>query len=85
MRQRKSVLVIINQGLSAVWTGLLEKERERLLLCDVRWSFDWLRPMVLVTIFAGETAYAVKSKRQVEEIQELNSSIIRVPSFALSS
>ncbi|WML24126.1 hypothetical protein [Neobacillus sp. OS1-33] len=31
MRQRKSALAIISQGLSAVWNGLLERERERLL------------------------------------------------------
>ncbi|MGF6947700.1 hypothetical protein QF028_000193 [Neobacillus sp. B4I6] len=31
MRERKSALAIISQGLSAVWAGLLEKERERLL------------------------------------------------------
>ncbi|MBL4953698.1 hypothetical protein JK635_16030 [Neobacillus sp. YIM B02564] len=34
MRQRKSALAIINQGLSAVWAGLLEKERERLLVSN---------------------------------------------------
>ncbi|MGF6952846.1 hypothetical protein QF028_005351 [Neobacillus sp. B4I6] len=34
MRQRKSALAIINQGLSAVWTGLLEKEWERLLVSN---------------------------------------------------
>ncbi|WP_041580554.1 hypothetical protein [Bacillus sp. 1NLA3E] len=32
MRQRKSALAIIKQGHSAVLTGLLEKERERLLV-----------------------------------------------------
>jgi hypothetical protein len=61
MRQRKSALAIINQGLSAVWTGLLEKEWERLLVSNGSVEFRLVTPIGACTIYAGETAYALKA------------------------
>ncbi|MCT2346572.1 hypothetical protein M4D71_20680 [Niallia taxi] len=60
MLQRRSALSIISQDLSAFRKGLLEMEREQLLANNSSESFDWLRPMVLVTIYADKTAYASK-------------------------
>ncbi len=58
---QKISVAIISQGLFCCFqTGLLVlKERERLLAVTIRWSFDWSRPLVLVTMYVGETTYAV--------------------------
>ena len=60
---RKSALAIIRQGLSAVWTELLNKEWERLFIRNGSLEFDCLQLIVLVTIYAGETAYALNKKQ----------------------
>ncbi|MCM3729547.1 hypothetical protein M3226_28600 [Neobacillus cucumis] len=62
MRQRKSALAIISQGLSAVWNGLLERERERLLASNGSVEFRLVTANGACHDICGRNCICFKSK-----------------------
>jgi len=69
MRKRKSALAIISQGLSAVWNGLLERERERLLASNGSVEFRLVSANGACHDYAGETAYALKANDKMKKFR----------------
>ncbi|ASS89019.1 hypothetical protein AP3564_00950 [Aeribacillus pallidus] len=69
MRRRKSVLAIFNHGLSAIWTRLLERERERLLVNNGSVEFRLISTNGACHDIFGRNAHALKANDKLKKLR----------------